>query len=107
MASSKREFLDQALDAAGQWARFADPKALGVLIILGVGLNDLLKHAGSIVSSHNIEGRHCEVLVSTAVQGCAQAAAVITFAIAGLLGAATILPVSGELFPRLRLPSAS
>jgi hypothetical protein len=42
---SHKEFFEKALTAAGEWARFADPKALGVAVFLSFGANDLLRNA--------------------------------------------------------------
>jgi hypothetical protein len=99
-----RAFLDRALDAAGQWARFADPKALGVLVILGLGLSDLLSHARATLSSSDVPGDGCDVIISVSGQGCDQTGAVVAFLLAGLFAIATVLFVTGALFPRLRLP---
>ena len=37
-----RDFAEKALADAGQWTRFADPKALAALALLGLGLANLL-----------------------------------------------------------------
>lgn len=45
---SHKEFFEKALTAAGEWTRFADPKALGVAVFLGFGATDLLKYIGQL-----------------------------------------------------------
>lgn len=48
-----REFVARSLQASSEWARFADPKLLGVLVLLGLGLTSLLNHAGELADAHN------------------------------------------------------
>jgi hypothetical protein len=82
-------FLYRALTAAGEWARFADPKALGVLVLLGVGSADLVKNSHRLVDAHLKSGSWATV-------------ATAAFWAAVVLGGATIFFVSFAVFPRLR-----
>jgi hypothetical protein len=41
-------FLDKAYTAASDWARFADPKVLGVFVFLGLGAANLVARAAQL-----------------------------------------------------------
>jgi hypothetical protein len=49
---ARLHFLEKALDETGQWIRFADPKALAALAILGLGFSNLLSFARPLVDAH-------------------------------------------------------
>jgi hypothetical protein len=82
--------MQQALASASEWARFADPKALGVLVILGLSVSDLLDHANALVHAHRTH--HFWAWVATG-----------GFYAACVLAACTVAAVSIALFPRLGL----
>jgi Family of unknown function (DUF5706) len=91
---SHKEFFDKALTAAGEWTRYADPKALGVAVFLSFGANDLIRHVrrlffGFPVVDFPKGGTWLEWWVSVAFLG------------ACLLAALTVIFVSAALFPRL------
>lgn len=85
---SHKEFFEKALTAAGEWTRFADPKALGVAVFLGFGANDLSKNAGQLYYGFT-ENSPLEWMTT------------IGFILAFLFGLLTALFVSLALFPRL------
>jgi uncharacterized membrane protein len=91
---SHKEFFEKALTAAGEWTRFADPKALGVAVFLSFGANDLIRNArrlffGVPVFGFPEDGTWPEWWVSVAFLG------------ACLFGVLTVVFVSAALFPRL------
>jgi hypothetical protein len=79
--SAHAEFLQRALVSAAEWTRFADPKVLAVLVFLGLGMNDLVDHAGDLVDGG---------WFTTA-----------SFCLACALAVVTVVCASVALFPRL------
>jgi len=91
---SHKEFFENALTAAGEWTRYADPKALGVAVFLSFGASDLIRQARRLFFGFPIldfpeEGTWLEWWVSAAFLG------------ACLFATLTLLFVSLALFPRL------
>jgi hypothetical protein len=89
------KWLDKAYDKSSEWARFADPKALGVLVILGLGVADLLKRARPLV---NATDKH---------DGLASLLATYSFWVACALACVVVVCVSLALFPRTKNPRPS
>jgi hypothetical protein len=83
------DFVKRSLQASSEWARFADPKLLGVLVLLGLGLTSLLNHAGDLADAHD----------TFSFGGCL---ATLCFWLGLLTAALTVACVSLGLFPRLR-----
>jgi hypothetical protein len=100
---SHRDFLERALVAAGEWSRFADPKLLGVLVLLGLGVTDLVDHGGRFLHPHDPVTAKCDVAVRVASHSCAGILATTSFVASTLLAAATVLFLTPGLFPRLRM----
>jgi hypothetical protein len=86
---SHKEFLEKALTTAGEWARFADPKALGVAVFLSFGATDLLMNAGRLYYGFT-KNSSLEWTTTMCFLG------------ALLIGVLTVLFVSLALFPRLK-----
>jgi Family of unknown function (DUF5706) len=84
----REEFLQHALAAAGEWARFADPKALAVIVLLGLGLSDLLGYAKPLTEAHQQAGAWATI-------------ATAAFWVAVLAAVLTVCCVSLAVFPRL------
>ena len=99
---SHPEFLQSALGAAGEWTRYADPKALGVLVLLGLGLTDLTSQAGRFVHPHQSNKAVCG-LVDSHGHTCAGLAATGSFFLAGALAAVIVIFVTLALFSRMTL----
>jgi len=97
-----RAFLEKALTAAGEWARFADPKALAVLIIMGLGLSDLVSKSRALLLPLDTAGDRCG-LVSVDGQSCAQVVATASYCTAAVAAVAVVLLVTAAVFPRLAL----
>jgi hypothetical protein len=95
-----RDFLERALVAAGEWTRYSDPKALGVLVVLGIGLNDLLDHASRFVHPHEAHADNCH---GWAGHSCQAIASLGLFILAVLLAAAVVAFVTHALFSRMTL----
>lgn len=72
-----REFLERALISAGEWTRFADAKAVGVLVLLGFGIKDLIDHAGAFIHPHASRGEIAATVLFIAA--CVFAALVVAF----------------------------
>jgi hypothetical protein len=87
--SSTELFVFRSLQASSEWLRFADPKLLGVLVLLGLGLSSLLGNAGALADAHR----------SGAFWGWAST---LCFWVSLALAAITVLAVSLGLFPRLK-----
>jgi hypothetical protein len=90
---SHKEFFEKSLTAAGEWTRFADPKALGVAVSLSFGANDLIRNAqdlffGFPVLNFPKSGSGLEWWMSVAFLG------------ACVFGVLTVGFVSAALFPR-------
>jgi hypothetical protein len=83
------DFLHKALVAAGEWARFADPKALAVLVLLGLGAQDLIGQAGRLTDAHTLDGAWGTI-------------ATISFWAAAVFAGGSVAVVSTAVFPRLR-----
>jgi hypothetical protein len=82
-------FIYRSLQASSEWSRFADPKLLGVIVLLGLGLNGLLGNAGALADAHRT--------------GTVWGWMATLFLWIGLgLAAVTVLAVSMGLFPRLK-----
>lgn len=84
-----REFLEKALDAAAAWTRYGDPKALAVLVLLGLGLSDLLDKAGALTKA--LDGPLSWALFAS-----------LAFWLAVLLAFLAVVFVSLAVFPRIR-----
>lgn len=97
-----RDFLEAALSAAGEWTRYADPKVLGVLVLLGLGINDLVGHAGRFVHPHEPVTARC-VLLDASGHTCEGIAATTLFFVACVLAALVVVFVTSALFSRLRM----
>lgn len=82
-------FYERALTAAIDWAKFADPKSLGVLVFLGLGLADLVGRANLLVHAH----RHGDISGDIATWA---------FWLAAVAAAATVWFVHRAVFPRLK-----
>lgn len=78
------KFFEKALTAAGEWARFADPKLFGVLVFLGLGVSDLVKRAGPLWHAHGDESCWGWVATISFTAACALAAVVVATASFGL-----------------------
>jgi len=52
-AGPHAKFFEKALTAAGEWTRFADPKLLGVLVLLGLGVSNIVSRAGMLWNAQN------------------------------------------------------
>lgn len=87
---SHKEFFEKALTAAGEWTRFADPKALGVAVFLSFGANDLLRNAERLYFGFSKNNSALEWLLTVCFVG------------ACLLAVLTVSAVSCALFPRLK-----
>lgn len=88
-ARTHAKFFEKALTAAGEWARFADPKLIGVLALLGLGLANIVSRAGQLWDAHE-QGW---------VWGWLAAAA---FLAAGVFATLTVIFASLGLFPRTK-----
>lgn len=99
-----RDFLERALTSAGEWARFADPKALAVLVIMGLGLQDLVSRSHAFLLPANRAHDECPVL-SVDGQSCTQVVGTAGYCAAAAAAAAVlvVLLVTAAVFPRLRL----
>ena len=80
--------MQRALTAAGEWTRFADPKALGVFVFLSLGVADLVKRA-------------TELLYAYKAQNFAGCLGIGSFFLACIFAVATVVLASVALFPRL------
>jgi hypothetical protein len=78
------EFFRLALAAAGEWTRFADPKVFGVFVFLGLGMSDLVDHAGALVDAD------------------APWTATVAFVLACALAVLSVACASVALFPRVK-----
>lgn len=84
----RTDYFDRVLGAAGEWARYSDPKALAVLVFLGLGLTDLLSKSSKLQAAHEIGGFWAHT-------------ATIAFWLGLLLVVITVAAVSAAVFPRL------
>jgi len=85
---SHKEFFEKSLTAAGEWTRFADPKALGVAVFLSFGVTDLLSRTGDLY--HGLSDNSSLEWVTT-----------LCFLAACFFALATVFCVSSALFPRV------
>jgi hypothetical protein len=97
-----RGFLERALTAAGEWTRYSDAKALGVLFVLGLGLKDLLDHASRLVHPHEPNSAKCRIL-GAAGHTCAGIGASVAFVVACAFAALVVGFVTHALFSRMTL----
>ena len=97
-----REFLEKALGSAGDWTRFADPKALGVLVLLGLGVKDLIDHSGRFVHPREPATATCDP-IDVAGHTCAGLGATLMFFAACVLAGAVVIFVTHALFSRTSL----
>lgn len=81
------KFFEKALTAAGEWTRFADPKLLGVLVLLGLGVSNIVARAGPLWDAHK----------DASFWGWAATSAFVVSAVIAVL---VVLFVSRGLFPR-------
>lgn len=99
-----RDFLERALTSASEWARFADPKLLGVLVLLGLGAKDLVDHAHRFLHPHEPATATCDVLfLHASGHSCAGIGATVGGILAAAFAAATVVFLTHGLFPRLRM----
>lgn len=84
-----QEFFEKTLTGAGEWSRFADPKVLGALVFLGLGMANLVKLADPLWKAHREHNVGGWLATGGFVAACAFAALVV-------LGA------SFALFPQLQ-----
>ncbi len=84
-----KEFFEKALTTAGEWTRFADPKALGVAVFLSFGATDLLRYARQLFYGFSANS-WLEWLTTVCFVGACLSALV------------TVIFVSSALFPRLQ-----
>lgn len=97
-----RDFLERALTAAGEWSRYADPKLLAVLVLLGLGVKDLLDNARRFLHPHEPETAACG-LVGAEGHSCAGLVATTGFVVAAALAVVVVLLLTHGLFPRTKL----
>jgi hypothetical protein len=97
-----RDYLERALVAAGEWLRFADPKLLGVVVLLGLGLSDLIDNSGRFLRPHEAASDTCG-LISTSGHSCAGIGATTCFFGAAVLAVVTVLWITGGLFSQLTM----
>jgi Family of unknown function (DUF5706) len=83
------DFFEKALATAGEWTRFGDPKLIGVLALLGLGLANTVSKAGELWAAHT----HGWVWGWLAAGG---------FFVACFFAAMTVIFASLGLFPRTR-----
>lgn len=88
-ATSHTAFFDKTLATASEWTRFADPKLIGVLALLGLGLANIVSRAGALWDAHD-EGWVWGWLAAGSFIG------------AGLFAALTVVFASLGLFPRTK-----
>jgi hypothetical protein len=100
---SHREFVERALVAAGEWSRFADPKLLGVLVLLGLGAKDLIDHGGRSLHPHEAAHARCHLIINAAGHSCAGLVATAGYVAAAALAGLTVLFLTHGLFSRLRM----
>jgi hypothetical protein len=84
--AARTDFVQRALVAATEWNRFADTKALGIVVLLGLGLADLLDQTDRLHP-----GRGGLELLATCL-----------FSLAGLAAAVTVFCVRETVLPRVK-----
>jgi hypothetical protein len=80
--------LERTTERFAGWVQFADAKAAGVLVLLGLGLADLLDHAGRLSHAHRLTSAW-GTLASVALWAALALALV------------TVVETSRALFPRI------
>lgn len=85
-----KEFFEKAFTTAGEWTRFADPKALGVAVFLSFGAADLLNNAEQLYYGFSRDNSLLQWITTA------------SFLAACLFGVLTVICVSLALFPRLK-----
>jgi hypothetical protein len=83
------EALERTVDRFGGWVQFGDAKAGGVLVLLGLGMTDLLDHAGLLAHAHEMRSRWGIV-------------ASVMFWLALASGVIVVVEASRALFPRVK-----
>jgi hypothetical protein len=78
------KFFEKALGAAGDWTRFADPKLLGTLVLLGLGLANLISRAKPLWDAHNAHDFWDWVATGSFVAAVSCASLTVLFATFGL-----------------------
>jgi hypothetical protein len=96
------EFLQRALVSAGEWTRHADPKALAVLALLGLGVKDLVDHAQRFLHPHEAKTVTCDI-VNAAGHTCGGIVATSAFVLAAIVAGGTTILVTHGLFSRLNM----
>lgn len=81
------KFFEKALTASAEWTRFGDPKLLGVLVVLGLGVSNIVSRAGPLWEGHE----------DASFWGWM---ATIAFVASAVLAAFVVLVVSRGLFPQ-------
>jgi Family of unknown function (DUF5706) len=82
--SAQSEFVEKALSAAGEWARFADPKLFGVLAFLGLGVASLVSHGHPLWDAHKQHTVWGWLATGAFVTAAALAVLTVVFATLGL-----------------------
>jgi hypothetical protein len=82
-------FFEKALAAGSEWTRFADPKLVGVLALLSLGIANLINEARALWDAHG-DGSAWGWIACGG------------FVAAGVLAATTVVCASIGLFPRTR-----
>jgi Family of unknown function (DUF5706) len=85
---ARLDFVQRALASGADWARFADPKLLGVFVFLGLGVTDLVQYAQRLWDAHD---RH----------SAAGWLATVSFLAAAALAVLTVTCATFGLFPRV------
>jgi Family of unknown function (DUF5706) len=83
------KFFEKALADASEWTRFADPKLLGVLILLGLGVSNIVSRADKLWNAHESEAFWGWIATTSLIVSTVLAALIVLF-------------VSLGLFPRTR-----
>jgi hypothetical protein len=86
---SHKEFLEKALTGAGEWVRYADPKALGVAVFLTFGATDLLRNSERLYHGFT-KNSVPEWIMTLSLLG------------AFMFGITTVVCISLAVFPRLK-----
>jgi hypothetical protein len=97
-----RDFLERALIANSDWTRYADPKAIAVLVLLGLGVKDLVDNTGRILEPHEPATNACG-LIDVSGHSCSGLIATSSGVGAAVVAGLVVFLVSKALFPRLRM----
>ncbi len=94
LARADRESLyEKSVERFSQWVQFEDAKASAVLVLVGLGLVDLLGHAGRLIDAHLLRsdfGLGATAFFATAI---ASAAVAVFFVIYALMPRYTLTPL--------------